>query len=256
MNHKPLLSLSVVVHNQADLARHLLDDINALDDKPSLEVVFTVNTDEALPFQKHDYFFPLQIIRNKRPKGYGANHNQAFQHSRGEFFCILNPDIRITDNPFGHLIDCLEQKTNGVAAPEIVNPSGTIENTARYFPTPLSILKKAITGSTGLDYHRGTDNLEVDWVGGMFMLFSRKGFEAVQGFDERYFLYYEDVDICARLKLKGLSVLLCRNAKAIHDGRADSHRNIKYMQWHIRSMARYFTSEGFWKLVLPARLKG
>ena len=130
------------------------------------------------------------------------------------------------------------------------------ENSARRFPTPLSILKKAIGGHPGLDYPNIETVFEPDWIGGMFMLFTRECFEMIRGFDERYFLYYEDVDICARLKMAHMPILKCPDARSVHDGRGDSHRHFKYMQWHLRSMARFFTSKGFWKLVVLHRGRG
>ena len=133
MKHSPLLSVSIVVHNQAALARHLLDDINALNHQPSLEVVFTVNTDEVVPFGPHDYSFPLRIIRNKHPKGYGANHNFAFKQSRGDFYGVLNPDIRLIGNPFKILMDCLKVYGNGVAGPKIVIPPVGMKTTPADF---------------------------------------------------------------------------------------------------------------------------
>ena len=255
MKHKYLLSISIVVHNQAELARHLLDDISALNYQSSIEVVFTVNTDEEILFEPQNYSFPLKIIRNKYPKGYGANHNHAFKHSHGQFFCVLNPDIRLIDNPFTVLMDCLKAYGNGVAGPMIINTAGLHENSARRFPTPLGILKKAIVGISGLDYHSPETVFEPDWIGGMFMLFTRECFEMIHGFDERYFLYYEDVDICARLKIANMPVLQCKEARAVHDGRGDSHRNLKYLQWHLRSMARFFMSKGFWKLAVVHRVR-
>jgi GT2 family glycosyltransferase len=256
MTSKPLLSLSIIVHNQEAIARHLLDDIDSLGDQLPLEVLFTANTNESLSFGPGDFRFPLKLIRNTRPKGFGANHNSAFKLSRGDFFSALNPDIRLVANPFPPLIACLNDGAGGVAAPRIVNPRGDIENSARRFPTPLHILQKAAKKSSHLDYPPIDAVYEPDWIGGMFMLFHRRSFDAVQGFDERYFLYYEDVDICARLRMKGLSVLLCPEACAIHDARWDSHRNLKYMRWHLTSMLRYFASPGFRKLVVKPALRG
>jgi GT2 family glycosyltransferase len=250
------LSISIVSHNQAELAKDLINDLSNLGDTLSAEILFTVNIDESIPFTPDDYHHPIEMIRNESPKGFGANHNLAFKRSRGRYFCVLNPDIRLVGDPFETLIRCLNETKGGVAAPRIINPKDEIENSARRFPTPISILKKALIGSSGLDYPEVAKAYKPDWIGGMFMLFARTSFEAVQGFDEGYFLYYEDVDICARLKMKDLPVIYCSDVKAIHDGRAESHHNLKYAQWHLRSMVRFFTSTGFFKLVLMPRLWG
>lgn len=251
----PQFSISIVVHNQAAIAHHLLDDIAAIENL-SAEVIFTVNTDEPLHFVPQEYPFHLKIIRNSHPKGFGANHNFAFKQSRGRYYCVLNPDIRLTENPFIQLVKCIKDMGCGVVGPRILNPTGSVENTARRYPNPISIAQKAFIGALQLDYPLSDNVIEPEWIGGMFMLFERDCFEAIQGFDERYFLYYEDVDICARLKMADFTVLLCPDAQAIHDGRAESHHNLKYLQWHIRSMVRFFTSKGFLKLAVMPRFRG
>jgi len=251
-----LVSISIVSHNQGQIARHLLEDISALGHILPAEILFTINTSESLPFSANEYIHPLKIIKNNTPKGFGANHNAAFKQSKGRYFCVLNPDIRLVENPFHALIDCLQANGDGVAAPLIVNPRGQIENSARRFPTPFSILKKAVFQSEEIDYPRTDDVFEPDWVGGMFMLFTRQSFDSVKGFDERYFLYYEDVDLCARMKMARYPVMLCSSARAVHDARFDSHRNPKYRHWHLRSMLRFFTTKGFWQLAVMKHLRG
>lgn len=87
--------------------------------------------------------------------------------------------------------------------------------------------------------------MQPDWVGGMFMLFRNEVFRAAGGFDARYFLYYEDVDLCARLTLQNLAVVLCPQVKVIHEARRSSHRSLKYAMWHLRSMGRFFLSKQY-----------
>jgi len=79
----------------------------------------------------------------------------------------------------------------------------------------------------------------VDWVAGMFMLFRGDAFRAVGGFDEHFFLYYEDVDICRRLGLFGLATLYVPGVTVIHDAQRESRRNLRLMRIHAASAARY-----------------
>jgi GT2 family glycosyltransferase len=244
-----LVSVSVVSHGQIELVQHLLNDLRQYCSATPIEVILTVNVEETISFETNAFEYPVHIIRNAAPKGFGANHNAAFRLAAGEFFCVINPDIRIVANPFPGLIDCLTGNA-GVVAPLVANPEGGIEDSARRFPTPWSILHKVIGGTRGRDYPIGEVPFQPDWVGGMFMLFRNEVFRAVNGFDERYFLYYEDVDLCARLTLQNLAVLLCPQVKVIHEARRSSHRNLKYAQWHLRSMGRFFLSKpcmAIWK---------
>lgn len=73
------------------------------------------------------------------------------------------------------------------------------------------------------------------------MLFQAEDYKRVKGFDEGFFLYYEDVDICARLWKAGCRVLACPKAQVVHDARRASHRNLRYMRWHVSSVVRYLS---------------
>lgn len=236
MSDSELVSVSVVSHRQGELVGALLGDLAARVRTP-IEVLLTVNVPEPLPFDPARSGVPLRILSNTRQKGFGANHNAAFKESRGRHFCVLNPDIRLERDPFPALIDCLSDPRTGVVAPVIRNPAGQIEDHVRSFPTPWTIAHKALFGG-GLDHAIGTEY--PDWVGGMFMLFPREVFEEVGGFDEGYFLYYEDVDLCARLAAGGRRVRVCHAAGAIHAARRESRRSLRYMRWHLSSMLRFF----------------
>lgn len=81
----------------------------------------------------------------------------------------------------------------------------------------------------------------------MFMLFRSEAYESVYGFDERFYMYGEDFDICARLKLHGWSLTVFEEHTAIHDAQRASHRNWQHLYWHIRSLVKVWTSRAFWK---------
>jgi N-acetylglucosaminyl-diphospho-decaprenol L-rhamnosyltransferase len=240
-----LITLSIVSHGQAGLVAELFDSIQTYCEGGSIEVVLTLNIPEILPFHLEQYHFSIIIIRNKQAKGFGQNHNAAFRYAKSTFFCVLNPDVRFTSDPFPHLTRYLSDSDSGVIAPMIINPDGMQEDNARTYPTPFIILKKAF----GLYHHDkqtdaypDIDVIESDWLAGMFLLFPWAAYDCIGGFDEKYFLYYEDVDLCARLHLAGFKVLFCRSIKVIHDARRESHRSFKYFRWHLSSMINFFCS--------------
>jgi GT2 family glycosyltransferase len=181
------------------------------------------------------------VIKNPSAQGFGANHNGAFRQASGEWFCVMNPDIRLSSNPFPLLLAEIERLQGAVIAPITVSPLGQCEDSVRHFPTLLSLAKKAIgVGDGRYHYALGDGTFPADWVGGMFMLFQSDAFRKVGTFDEGFFLYYEDVDICARLWKMGCKVLACPGAAVIHDAQRTSRRKARYMRWHASSMARYF----------------
>ncbi len=236
-----LISVSIVSHGHAELAARLFDDLRV--HKPNgIEVILTLNIEEALPFDPDSFPFCVKTIRNASPRGFAANHNAAFGVSGGNFFCVLNPDIRVHADPFLALVRELGNPTIGAAAPLILDADGAIEDSARPFPTLSSLVGKALGVEPERCYEIGEESISPDWVGGMFMLLRRDAFAAVGGFDARYHLYYEDVDLCARLRLAGYDIRLVPSASAVHLARRQSRRDIRYSLWHLRSMIRYILS--------------
>ena len=167
------ITLSVVSHGQMDLIAALLQDLEKHCEKTKLSVVLTLNVPENLPSFLDQLPYSISIIRNSSPLGFGENHNRAFKHAQTEWFCVINPDIRLDSNIFPTLIDTLQDASCGVIAPLIVDIDGLMEDSARKFPTPLKILCKAFGRCKGQDYEVGSELLEPDWVGGMLMVFRR-----------------------------------------------------------------------------------
>ena len=242
------ISVSVVSHLQIDLIAQLLRDLDAHCGSSRFEVILTLNLEEVLPFDLSTFAFPIKLVRNKVPKGFGANHNQAFTHASGHYYCVMNPDIRLDSNPFTRLLPCFADATVGVAAPLVLGEDGSVEDSARRFPNPITILCKALGYCKDNDYAIGQEPFYPDWVGGMCIVFSRSVFERLGGFDERYFLYYEDVDICARLRLLGYEVLVDPQATVTHHAQRTSRRSFTYLRWHFRSMMRFFLSSVCWQV--------
>ena len=150
-------------------------------------------------------------------------------------------DVRLDQDPFAMLLSVLSDSTIGVAAPLILNPAGAIEDSARRFPTPASILRKVLFKRPTADYLIEDTTVFPDWVAGMFMVFRSELYRMVGGFDEGYFLYYEDADLCWRLRRKGYEVALLPAARVVHAARRTSHRNLRHLGWHLSSMLRFFT---------------
>jgi GT2 family glycosyltransferase len=242
------VTISVVSHAQIALIKNLLDDINTCCSGTRLELILTLNVGELLPFSLDDYFFPIKVVRNSNPLGFGANHNQAFKHANGQYFCVMNPDIRFGKDFFPQLISCFSDSSFGVVAPVVRGVDGGLEDSARRFPSPLKILCKVFGKCRGSDYRVADVPIFPDWVGGMCMVFPWQVFREIGGFDQRYFLYYEDVDLCGRLMLSGYKSVVCPQATVVHHAQRSSHRKLKYLRWHLASMMRFFLSPVYLRL--------
>jgi N-acetylglucosaminyl-diphospho-decaprenol L-rhamnosyltransferase len=235
-----VISISIISHQQAALSKLVLSDLSKFAAGCDLEIFLTLNTREPLSISVSDYPWPVHLLENCTPKGFGANHNQAFRRAKGEWFCVLNPDIRLFDNLFPRLVSEAGCSNAAVIAPAAYSVNDEPEDSVRHFPTLRLLLGKLIGRDRSRYDFEGESASCVDWVAGMFMLFRSEDFRLVGGFDEKFFLYYEDVDICARLWNAGRPVLFCPTAKVIHNARRSSRTDPRYMRWHAASMLRYF----------------
>lgn len=234
------LSISIVNHRHGAILSTLLTDLGSIADV-SFELLLTHNVeDTSFDMPTSSLPYPVRVYSNAVPVGFGANHNQAFRRASGRYFLVLNPDIRMPMFRFGPLLEALNASNVGACAPLVLEADGTMADHARRFPTLASLLSRVLLGRRD-DVLPVTDRVaQVDWVAGMFMLFKREAFDLVGGFDaERYFLYYEDVDICRRLYSAGWSILRISDAAVIHNAQRSSHRHLRYMWWHVNSAVSY-----------------
>ena len=234
------ITLSVVSHGQNALVNLLLGDVQRVCAE-RVSLVLTQNVPDPVPFAAGSLTCPVEIIVNRQRKGFGANHNAAFQRCRTPYYCVCNPDIRLSSDLFPPLLQALADPRIAVAGPLVRNPEGRIQDSVRRFPTAASLLKKFFVDDREPDYPTDRGPLEADWLAGMFMLFRSDAYRSVGGFDEAYFLYYEDVDICHRLHSSGKAVVFEPCAEVIHDARRESRLNPRLAIHHLASAARFLS---------------
>ena len=236
----PQLSVSVVSHGHGRMIGELLGDLAGITGV-SFEVIITINVPES-DIGSATQPFPVRIIQNASPKGFGANHNAAFDVAKGRYYAVVNPDIRARNLNLECMLQLFQSDAVGAVGPAVRSSRGLYEDSARRFPTTLSLLRKGFLGVRQLDYQVPLDAgrpFDVDWLAGMFIVFRREAFAAARGFDERFFMYYEDVDICRRLWTRGWSIVLQPAAVVVHDAQRASHRRLRHMRWHAASALRY-----------------
>jgi N-acetylglucosaminyl-diphospho-decaprenol L-rhamnosyltransferase len=182
------------------------------------------------------------VISRDRREGYGSCVNIGARHATGSSFAVLNPDIRFDDDQVVPRLERqLRQPGVGLVAPELVLPSGRVQDSARQVPTPLDLLLRR-----GIDPERGAIHVtgEVPWVVGACFIVRRDAWDTVGGFDERYFLYFEDVDLCWRLRQAGWMTRLECAVHVRHQHSAASRNSI--LGWatrkHLASAALFYRS--------------
>ena len=171
----------------------------------------------------------VRVIANSQNTGFARGVNQGLAATTGEFVLILNPDCQLRTGAGEALLEEIQRPGCAIAGPRILDPDGNIQGSARGDPDMLT----GLFGRTGwlrralphLGVSRrnvidpvmsDSESAAVDWVSGACMLARRDALASVGGFDERYFLYWEDADLCRRLRRKGYEVRYVPAAVAVH----------------------------------------
>ena len=238
------LVISIVSHGQGQLVKDLLEDLCILhsSDLWDITLILTLNIPEDESFL-HGYEDRVRIVRNLRPLGFGANHNQAFLMVPSDYFLIMNPDIRFSENFLTNILSC-PLPDWGCMGPIIRSPAGGIDDSARRYPTIFRMVHRVLLNKRNLDYEKELNSadvsyIKVDWLAGMFLLFKSDVFKMVKGFDSSYFMYLEDAAVCKEVNMRGYSVLLNKRFSVIHDARRKSLKNFSHFRWHVRSIIRF-----------------
>jgi GT2 family glycosyltransferase len=183
---------------------------------------------------------------NRTAKGFGANHNAALRSARTDWLAIVNPDIRLTEFCFPVLHEAMAC-TSGTAmlAPKVIGPDGERQDSARLLPTPARVIRRAIRRLRGQATQ--ADAIErATWFAGMFLVVRRDAFDAVGGFDERFFLYGEDVALSMQLVRQGFRIRTVDEAVVVHDARRATLRSFRHLRWHVASLLRLWSSPSFY----------
>jgi N-acetylglucosaminyl-diphospho-decaprenol L-rhamnosyltransferase len=188
-------------------------------------------------------------IAVERRAGYGACVNLGTLHTAGDCFAVLNPDILFTEpETVARLERHLDRPGVGLVAPSLTLPDGSIQDSARYIPTPYELLlRRWVQPKRGAIFESGV----VPWVVGACFVVRREAWEAVGGFDERYPLYFEDVDLCWRLRKAGWRTYFDAYVKVRHEHGAASRASMlgAATRKHMISAARFYRSAP--RFVLP-----
>ena len=233
----PPVTVSIVSHGQWPLVKPLLEQLDRWCGGAVAKVVLTVNTPESIALNE-SWCFELERIVNTQPKGFGANHNAAFAHCRTPWFLILNPDIRLEGDVLSELL-LRASADAGLVSPRIHEPGSAAAEPYRELLTPLELIRRRKAG------HRPP--AAPAWVAGMFMLVRREAFAQVRGFDERYFMYCEDFDLCARLRLAGWTLQAEPSVSVLHLAQRASQAALRPLLWHLASFVKVWTSAAFWR---------
>lgn len=240
LTHPHPLVVSIVSHGHGPMILQLLADL-ARECQARCwvtRVVLTLNIPEPSP-PLAGWPFTLELIHNKEPRGFGVNHNRAFAGATETYVCVLNPDVRLLagEQVIEELTHAAGMHSVGMAYPGQVGEDGVAQDFERALPSPWALLRRYLSA-------RRLEGAE--WVNAACLVVRREVWEQLSGFDERYFMYCEDVDLSLRVRLAGLTLTRV-DAVVVHSGQRASRKSPRHLWWHIVSLLRLWRSPIFYK---------
>ena len=224
------VSVIIVTYNSRSFIDECLRSVDAGVGSRSAEIIVVDNASlDGTADHIEDRWPDVQLIRPGWNSGFSRGCNLAAAQARGRWLFFLNGDAVAEPGSIEQLIAATEIDPAGVFAPRVLHPDGTDQGTARSFPSPAAFAFGRRSPLTRLfpsnrfstSYLSGsnpstTEPYEVDWVSGAALLLSRTQFQALDGFDEGFFMYWEDADLCHRAKDRGASVWCVPSGQVVH----------------------------------------
>lgn len=235
-----MISVSIVSHKQFNQVLNTIKSFELIE-KNIFFYLITINTSEEHEEQKLKNLVGknFKLIINNYPKGFGENHNFAFNHVKDEVFIICNPDIEV--KKFNVKKFNIKFSKLSLYAPSVMDEkSGELYFDIRDFPNLRNILSRQINNKFFKTIMKKNlnENLKYSWFPGYFMVISKGLFNQIEGFDEKYFMYCEDADFCIRVKNAGFSIKKDADIVVSHEGQFSSNKNLHYLIIHIKSIIR------------------
>lgn len=255
------LSCIIVNWNLKYLSRLCIEALKRSQTDFPFEIIVVDNDshDESLQYleemhKKGD----ITLVHAGANLGYGKGNNLGARYAKGQYILILNPDVSVEPDTLKKMVDYMDiNKDIGLLGPQLFFFNGQIQDSCRKFMRPMDLvikrtpltrfkmLKKRVDEYLMADYdHVRTQ--DVDLVTGACIMMPRALFNELNGFDERYFLFMEDADLCRRVWLSGKRVVYCPEARALHYHKRLSGGNVLWLIrqrvfWiHLNSALKYF----------------
>jgi GT2 family glycosyltransferase len=272
------LSVSVVSFRTPELLRRCLSALAAERGLVDLEVTVVDNAsgDGSVDLVRSEFAW-VSVIANARNVGFGAAHNQALRQARGRFWLVINSDAAPEPGALRTLVDALEADPDlGATGPRLRYPGGKVQSSRRRFPTVATLFLEstqlqrfwpdnAVLRRYYVQDRPGDAAQDVDWLVGACLCLRAAAIRQVGFFDERFFMYSEEIDLCRRLRAAGWRVRYVPTAEVAHleggssgadlaarDQRFQASKLAYAAKWHGRGVALALRSYLIFEYVLRA----
>ena len=242
------LSAAIVTYNDIDKVRDAVLSIKENTKRYPLKLYIIDNgsTDGTADFFKD---FDVTVIENGKNIGFGAAHNKALNLSLGKYHFIINPDILVKSDVLSDMADFMDENPDvALSMPNILNGDGTVQYLPKEIPTARYLFLGRLARLGGVfkkireEYVWADREIKaptkIDFCSGCFMCISSQVFKDLGGFDERYFMYLEDVDLTLRAKSFGKAVIIPK-ISVTHSWERESAKKLKYLFIHLSSARKF-----------------
>lgn len=254
------ISLSIVSYNNKHVIEECLDSLYKTQSSSLSMQVFIVNNSQTERCDDLEEKYPVKVIQMPKNVGFGKGHNAVLPFIDSKYHAIVNPDIIFTKDIFSKFVDYLDSNPDiGCAAPLMFSENGNqqdvyrreltlIDFFVRYIPkffAKIPFVKKRNNWHLMNDIQRDKP-FECEFIQGSFLVFPTALLKSINGFDERYFMYVEDADLCKHIR-QTHKVICLPECNVIHKWEKASHKNLKLCRIHLMSLVKYFNKWG-WKI--------
>ena len=254
------ISLVTVGMNHRKYLEALYESLySQIKERMQIEAIYVDNcsTDGSVEYVREQWP-QVKIVQNVEPLGFGENNNKGVMASTGDYIGIVNPDIVFTAGSLGQIMNMVSTKLGGdyVVAPKLLNPDKSVQYSVRKFVTLKMMLQRWMSWENDESENKSvreylckdidqTKTQEVDWAMGAALFMNRDVYARLGGFDQRYFLYMEDEDLCLRAWQQKIPVIYYPEIELIHNHLRGSTHLSKKTWWHLKSLMKYFHRHGF-----------
>lgn len=245
------MDLSIVIVNW-NAKNYLQDCLNSIIDNSSglnIEIIVVDNASTDKSVETIKIYFPQTVlIENHDNRGFGAANNQGIKISKAEYVLLLNPDTIVLPDALTNMVKFMEtERDAGIVGCKILETDGTINTSVRKFPTLFTEITHLIStkkkNSTELSQERFDYNktCEVDSLSGCCLLIRKESIRNIGYFDEEYFMYADDIDVCYRMKKSNFKVFYFSDAQVVHHGGKSSEQaGFRTSVESFKSIRKYF----------------
>jgi GT2 family glycosyltransferase len=218
---------------------------------PLEKKLYLIDNSPFNDLESHFKHLEIEYIYVGNNIGFGKAHNLVLDKINSDFHLILNPDVEFLSNVIPNLIKVLLNESNvSFITPKVLYPNEEIQFVCRKHPTFFDLINRKLKISKNNIRKNEYQDQDLekpfypDFIHGCFMLFKTEDFKRLKGFDERYFLYMEDADICRKIDDIGKKKLFYPEIEITHQHQKGSSKSIKLFFYHLSSAFKYFLKWG------------